>query len=349
MADLVVADPGAAPEVAILRTRERIPWAGHRGAYAMPDIMAAIKAVRSALLFVNTRSQAEASFQALWQLNDENLPIALHHGSLSVEQRRKVEQAMTLGKLRAVVCTSTLELGVDWGAIDLVIQLGAPKGSSRMMQRIGRSNHRLDEPSKAILVPANRFEVMECRAALDAVAAAAPDTPEPRTGALDVLAQHVLGMACAGGFAWRPPTHSGGCAATAQRTPPPAAPVHRHPQHLPTRDDGAMPRQSVYDNLNDDASLCELCWGDGHRKCQRARRHGCRRCRWLVGAPSIQEPRSVKWTGGPLAMTSAYNWLDARGWCASNAVGSAPRDILDMSASNVVANVGRNRPDGVVR
>jgi ATP-dependent Lhr-like helicase len=197
MADLVIADAGAPPDVAILRTRERIPWAGHRGTYAMADIMGAIKAVRSALLFVNTRSQAEASFQALWQLNDDNLPIALHHGSLSVEQRRRVEQAMTLGKLRAVVCTSTLELGVDWGAIDLVIQLGAPKGSSRMMQRIGRSNHRLDEPSQALFVPTNRFEVLECVAARQAIMEGIQDGDLPRPGGLDVLAQHVVGRACA--------------------------------------------------------------------------------------------------------------------------------------------------------
>jgi ATP-dependent Lhr-like helicase len=199
-ADLVVADAGAPPEVAILRTRERIPWAGHRGTYAMADIMGAIKAVRSALLFVNTRSQAEASFQALWQLNADNLPIALHHGSLSVEQRRRVEAAMTRGELRAVVCTSTLELGVDWGAIDLVIQLGAPKGSSRMMQRIGRSNHRLDEPSQALFVPTNRFEVLECVAAKQAIMEGIQDGDLPRPGGLDLLAQHVVGRACAEPF-----------------------------------------------------------------------------------------------------------------------------------------------------
>jgi ATP-dependent Lhr-like helicase len=200
LAELVTADAGAPPDVAILRTRERIPWAGHRGAYAMAEVMGAIKAVRSALLFVNTRSQAEATFQALWQLNDDNLPIALHHGSLSVEQRRKVEQAMTLGRLRAVVCTSTLELGVDWGAIDLVIQLGAPKGSSRMMQRIGRSNHRLDEPSQALFVPTNRFEVLECVAARQAILEGIQDGDLPRPGGLDVLAQHVVGRACAEPF-----------------------------------------------------------------------------------------------------------------------------------------------------
>jgi ATP-dependent Lhr-like helicase len=103
---------------------------------------------------------------------------------------------MVAGKLRAVVCTSSLDLGVDWGDVDLVINVGAPKGASRLLQRIGRSNHRLDEPSQAVLVPANRFEVLECRAAIDAVADNAQDTPPLRVGALDVLAQHILGRAC---------------------------------------------------------------------------------------------------------------------------------------------------------
>jgi ATP-dependent helicase Lhr and Lhr-like helicase len=148
-------------------------------------------------VFVNTRMQAEFLFQELWTLNDESLPIALHHGSLDTQQRRKVEAAMAEGRLKAVVCTATLDLGIDWGDVDLVINVGAPKGASRLIQRIGRSNHRMDEPSKAFLVPANRFEVMECQAALDAVVAAAQDTPDARIGALDVLAQHILGMCCA--------------------------------------------------------------------------------------------------------------------------------------------------------
>ena len=107
---------------------------------------------------------------------------------------------MAAGKLRAVVCTSTLDLGIDWGDVDLVVNIGAPKGASRLAQRIGRANHRLDEPSKAILVPANRFEVMECRVALDANYLGAQDTPPILPGALDVLAQHVLGMACSAPF-----------------------------------------------------------------------------------------------------------------------------------------------------
>ncbi|MDR3509456.1 MAG: helicase-related protein, partial [Caulobacteraceae bacterium] len=126
---------------------------------------------------------------------------ALHHGSLSAEQRRKVEAAMARGELRAVVCTSTLDLGIDWGAVDLVIQLAAPKGSSRLVQRIGRANHRLDEPSRAILVPANRFEMLECQAAREAVAENALDGDPIRVGALDVLAQHIMGRACGEPFA----------------------------------------------------------------------------------------------------------------------------------------------------
>ena len=191
---------GAPPELAILQTEERLPWAGHSARYAHRDLYEAIKTHKTTLLFVNTRSQAEMLFQGLWDLNEDLLPIALHHGSLSVEQRRKVEAAMSEGRLRAVVCTSTLDLGIDWGDVDLVVQVGAPKGSSRMLQRIGRANHRLDEPSRALLVPSNRFEVLECEAAVEAVAEGQQDSEDPHPGGLDVLAQHVLGMACAAPF-----------------------------------------------------------------------------------------------------------------------------------------------------
>ena len=196
LADLIIAEGGASPDVTMLDTRERLPWAGHSARHAIDEIYRLIKAHRTALVFVNTRSQAEGIFQDLWRINDDNLAIALHHGSLDVAQRRKVEAAMAGGRLRAVVCTSSLDLGVDWGDVDLVVNVGAPKGASRILQRIGRANHRMDEPSKGVLVPANRFEVLECRAALDAIAANAQDTPPLRTGALDVLAQHVLGCAC---------------------------------------------------------------------------------------------------------------------------------------------------------
>ncbi len=195
-ADIVVAGGAAPPVVEMLDTRERLPWAGHSARHALPEIYELIKANKTTLVFVNTRSQAEMLFQNLWSMNDDGLAIALHHGSLDVAQRRKVEDAMSAGKLRGVVCTSSLDLGVDWGDVDLVVNIGAPKGSSRLMQRIGRANHRLDEASRAVLVPANRFEVLECRVAIDAIAENAQDTPPLRTGALDVLAQHVLGCAC---------------------------------------------------------------------------------------------------------------------------------------------------------
>ncbi|MDI4659019.1 ligase-associated DNA damage response DEXH box helicase, partial [Xanthobacter autotrophicus] len=201
LADLVVAQGGVAPDVRMLETDVPMPWASHMALHAVRDIYALLKANRLSLVFVNTRRQAEFIFQELWRINDDNLPIALHHGSLAVEQRRKVEAAMAAGRLKAVVATSSLDLGIDWGDVDLVVNVGAPKGSSRLLQRIGRANHRLDEPSRAVLVPANRFEVLECRAALEAVKIGAQDTPPERLGALDVLAQHILGMACAAPFA----------------------------------------------------------------------------------------------------------------------------------------------------
>jgi ATP-dependent Lhr-like helicase len=196
MSDLVIADEGAPPDVTMLDTAEHLPWAGHSARHALGEIYELIKRHTTTLVFVNTRSQAESIFQELWHINDDGLAIALHHGSLDVAQRRRVEAAMAAGRLRAVVCTSSLDLGIDWGDVDLVINVGAPKGASRILQRIGRANHRMDEPSRGILVPANRFEVLECRAALDAIAEKAQDTPGGRTGALDVLAQHVLGCAC---------------------------------------------------------------------------------------------------------------------------------------------------------
>ena len=200
MADLITVSGGAKPEITILDSEERVPWSGHSARYAIPEVYDAIRRHRTTLLFVNTRSQAELLFQELWRANDDNLPIALHHGSLDVGQRRKVEKAMADNVLRAVVATSTLDLGIDWGDVDLVVHVGAPKGASRLAQRIGRANHRMDEPSRAILVPANRFEVLECRAALEANYLGAQDTPPLIEGALDVLAQHVLGCACAEPF-----------------------------------------------------------------------------------------------------------------------------------------------------
>ena len=197
---IVRGDPGAAPVVDVLVSEGHVPWAGHTGQHAIPEVYEAIKQARMALIFVNTRWQSEFVFQRLWEINDDNLPIGLHHGSLAPEQRRKVEAAMARGDLRAVVCTSTLDVGIDWGDVDLVIQLAAPKGASRLVQRIGRANHRLDEPSRALMVPASRFEMLECQAAREAVAENAFDWEPHHTGTLDTLAQHVMGVACSEPF-----------------------------------------------------------------------------------------------------------------------------------------------------
>ena len=197
---LVTGAAGAEPEIRILIPEARLPWAGHLGRHALAEIYRRIAAHRTTLVFVNTRASAELVFQELWHLNEDGLEIALHHGSLDREHRQRVETAMAAGALRAVVCTSSLDLGIDWGDVDLVIQLGAPKGASRLLQRIGRANHRFDTPSKALLVPANRFEFLECQAALEAVRARDLDADAIGPGALDVLAQHLMGLACAAPF-----------------------------------------------------------------------------------------------------------------------------------------------------
>jgi len=198
---LVKGDPGAEAEISIMLPEdEQIPWSGHSGRWAAQNVMREIERHQTTLIFCNTRSLAELIFQDLWAVNEANLPIGIHHGSLSVEARRKVEATVASGRLRGLVCTASLDLGVDWGDVDLVIQMGAPKGSSRLLQRIGRANHRLDEPSEAILVPGNRFEYLEARAALDAIEEGELDFELFRPGALDVLAQHLMAAACAAPF-----------------------------------------------------------------------------------------------------------------------------------------------------
>ncbi len=188
------------PEIRMMLPEARIAWAGRMGLASASAVLRRIEAAGTTIVFVNTRAQAELLFQEVWKLNEATLPIALHHGSLDLAQRKRVEAAMAGGELRAVIATSSLDLGIDWGGVDQVIQVGAPKGVARLLQRVGRANHRMDEPSRAVLVPANRFEVLECEAAMDGVAARTLDGEPPRPGGLDVLAQHLLLMACAGPF-----------------------------------------------------------------------------------------------------------------------------------------------------
>ena len=140
---------GAKPQISILASDAYVPWAGHIARHATADILGVDQgAAKTSLVFVNTRSQcASAPSRNCGCQRGQSRDRAVHHGSLAPAQRRKVESAMTRGTLRAVVCTSTLDLGIDWGAVDKVICIGAPKGAARLVQRIGRANHRLDEPS----------------------------------------------------------------------------------------------------------------------------------------------------------------------------------------------------------
>jgi ATP-dependent Lhr-like helicase len=197
---LIRAQSFTKPHIEILHSQKDLPLAGHFPRHAIGDIYEAIKAANASIIFLNTRAQAEMMFQALWEKNEDHLSIALHHGSLNREHRAKVEAAMAAGEVRAVVATASLDLGIDWGNVDLVVQIGAPKGISRLLQRIGRSNHRYEEPSRALLVPANCFEALECRAALEAIAEGELDTEPPYPATLDILAQHLVGCACAEAF-----------------------------------------------------------------------------------------------------------------------------------------------------
>ncbi len=198
---VVTADPGPDPDISMLVTDTAPPWSGGGAAYSIPAVLDLVQQHKTTLIFHNTRAQAEIFFRNLWLANHDNLPIGIHHGSLDRDQRERVEAAMVRGELRAVVCTGSLDLGIDWGDVDLVIQIGAPKNVKRLVQRIGRANHRYNAPSKAVLVPANRFEVVECVAALEAVRAHDLDGEPRGPGPRDVLCQHILIAACAGPFA----------------------------------------------------------------------------------------------------------------------------------------------------
>lgn len=197
---IIDAGVGVKPRITLLKTKARLPWSGYMGTYAIADIYAQLKRAKTTIVFVNTRAQAELLFQQLWEFNTDNLPIGLHHGSLEREHRLKVEAAMNAGALRAIVATASLDLGLDWGQVDLVMQVGAPRSISRLLQRIGRSNHRLDEPSEALLVPCNRFEMIECIAVMRAIDEGMVDGEALQEGGLDVLAQFVMNAACGEGF-----------------------------------------------------------------------------------------------------------------------------------------------------
>ena len=197
---ILLAHPGPDPDISMLVTTQRPPWSGGGAKYSIPAVLDLVNQHKTTLIFHNTRAQAEIYFYNLWLANDGELPIGIHHGSLSRDQRTKVEVAMVRGDLRAIVCTGSLDLGIDWGNVDLVIQIGAPKNVKRLIQRIGRANHHYNAPSKAVLVPANRFEVIECVAALEAAKEHDLDGDPKGAGPRDVLCQHILIAACSAPF-----------------------------------------------------------------------------------------------------------------------------------------------------
>ena len=198
--DIIFADSGRDPDVSILETSEPPPWAGSGGLYSIPEVINEVEKHKTTLIFHNTRAQAEIFFHNLWLANSENLPIAIHHGSLDKNQRKQVEASMVRGDLQAVVCTGSLDLGIDWGSVDLVIQIGAPRQVKRLVQRIGRANHSHSGVSKALIVPANRLEVLECFMALEAIYENKLDSELQTSIPLDVICQHLLLVACAGPF-----------------------------------------------------------------------------------------------------------------------------------------------------
>jgi ATP-dependent Lhr-like helicase len=182
-------------------TIDRFPWAGHMGLRMLPQVLAEVDSSISCLLFTNTRAQSEIWYQALLQARPDWAGlIALHHGSLSREVRDWVERALKQGHLKAVVCTSSLDLGVDFLPVERVLQIGSPKGIARLMQRAGRSGHAPGRPSRVTLVPTHSLELVEAAAAHDAVAARMIEGRESPHKPLDVLVQHVVSMALGGGF-----------------------------------------------------------------------------------------------------------------------------------------------------
>ena len=180
---------------------ERFPWAGHLGLKLLPPVLEKIATAESTLVFTNTRSQAEIWFQAILEARPGWAGrFALHHGSLNRSERDRAEQGLRNGQLKGVVCTSSLDLGVDFTSVDLVIQIGSPKGIARLMQRAGRSGHQPLETSRVICVPTHALELIEVAAARRFVDNGRIEPRDPVILPLDVLAQHLVTVALGDGF-----------------------------------------------------------------------------------------------------------------------------------------------------
>jgi ATP-dependent Lhr-like helicase len=188
-------------ETLIPQPMERFPWAGHMGMRLLPQVVARIDAAATSLLFTNTRSQAERWFEALASARpDWQGKIALHHGSVDRDLRTAAEEGLRRGRLKCVVATSSLDLGVDFGPVEQVFQVGSPKGIARLLQRAGRSGHAPGATGRLVCVPTHALELIECAAARRAATAGAVEPRRPLAGAVDCLAQHLVTVACSGGF-----------------------------------------------------------------------------------------------------------------------------------------------------
>ena len=180
---------------------ERFPWAGHMGLRLLPQVIAAIDAVTTTLVFTNTRSQAERWFEAIQSARpDWKKLVALHHGSVDRDLRTQAEQGLKQGRLKCVVATSSLDLGVDFGSVEQVLQVGSPKGIARLLQRAGRSGHAPGATGRLVCVPTHALELVECAAARTAAEAGQVEPRRPLLAPLDCLAQHIVTIACSGGF-----------------------------------------------------------------------------------------------------------------------------------------------------
>ena len=180
---------------------ERFPWSGHLGLRMIPAVVRQIGQAGTTLLFTNTRSQTEQWYQALLEFRPEWAPdLAIHHGSVEKADRTATEDRLRAGTVKCVVCTSSLDLGVDFSPVDQVIQIGSPKGMARLLQRAGRSGHRPGAVSRVFGVPTNAFELVEFAAAREALSERRIEARRPLRMTLDVLSQHLLTVAAGGGF-----------------------------------------------------------------------------------------------------------------------------------------------------
>ncbi len=180
---------------------DRFPWAGHLGSRMIPRVVSELDGTRSALVFTNVRSSAEIWHQEILKLRpDWSDVVGLHHGSVDREQRCQTEDGLRDGRLRAVVCTSSLDLGVDFSPVERVIQVGSPKGAARLLQRAGRSGHQPGAVSRATCVPTHALELLEFAAARRAIEMGRLEARPPLRAPLDVLAQHLVTLALGGGF-----------------------------------------------------------------------------------------------------------------------------------------------------